>query len=116
MKTQELKTVVAIHTTATSVHFLDENGQPVIKLRVGDAYYVDEEGKMYICKKKFAKQCGYERHFLLDDEPVAINKVDFDEHRKIDAHKHLSFVTIGCICFKSAFDWYSDTCTKLCFD
>ena len=117
MKTQELKTVVAIHTTATSVHFLDAEGKAVVKVRVGDAYHVTEDGMMYICKKKYAKQCGYERHFHLNaDEPVAIFNVDSDEFRKVDANRHLSLVTIGCICFRNAFNWQSDTCSKLCFD
>lgn len=114
MKTQELKTVVKIHTTATSVHFLDENGKAIVKLRVGDACYTDEGGKMYICRKKFAAKC-LSRHFFLA-EPVAIDKVDPEEFRKVDSNRHLSFVSTDCKVFNDAYSWYSAFCSKLCFD
>lgn len=111
-----METVVKIHTTATSVHFLNNEGTPVVKLRVGDAYYVTQDGMMYVCRKKFAKQCGYERHFSVDEQPVCAFNVDLEEFRKVDEHIHLSFVMIGCICHTSEYNWYSDTCSKLCFD
>ena len=110
-----METVVKIHTTATSVHFLDENGKAVVKLRIGDAYYVTEDGMMYVCRKKFAKQCGYERHFSLD-EPVALFNVDLEEFKKVEGHRHLSLVKADCTCFTNEYNWYTATCNKLCFD
>lgn len=109
-----METVVSIHTTATSVHFLNKEGKAVVKLRVGDSYYTDEDGKMYLCKQKDAREC-WERRFFLK-YPVAIYDVDPEEGRKMDAHKHLSFVSTDCKCFEDPYNWYSAFCSKLCFD
>lgn len=123
MDAQELQKVVAIHTTAKSVHFLNKEGKPVFKLRVGDALYTDEDGKMYTNPVVIktgpitikAGQYITERQFFLN-EPVAIDAVDPEEYRKIDGHKHLSFVSTDCKCFKDPYNWYSAFCSKLCFD
>lgn len=114
METQELQKVVAIHTTKTSVHFLNEQGKPVFKLRVGDSYYVDDDNIIYVCKNKFARKC-LARHFF-KAEPVAIDKVDIREWIKLGAHKHLAFVSYDCKVFEDPYNWYSAFCSKLCFD
>lgn len=116
MKTQELQKVVAIHTTAKSVHFLNKEGRPVFKMRVGDALYTDEDGKIYTNPVLInTRQYVQERRFFLN-EPVAIDAVAPEEYRKIDEHKHLSFVSTDCKCFEDPYNWYSAFCIKLCFD
>jgi hypothetical protein len=116
MNAQELQKVVAIHTTAKSIHFLNKEGNPVFKMRVGDSLYIDEDSNIYTNPVVVnAGQYVQERRFFLN-EPVAIDAIDPEEYRKIDEHKHLSLVSTNCRCFTDPYNWYSAFCSKLCFD
>ena len=74
-----MKTVRKIKVTRSgNVHLLDNEGKVIIKLHGGDAFYTDENGKIYICRKDTIDYLHGEIHFYAKF-PICKDGADDDE-------------------------------------
>lgn len=104
-----METVTKVKVTRSgNVHLLNGEGKAVIKLHDGDAFFTDEDGKIYICRKDTIDYLNGEIHF--DQKlPVAIDKVDNSEWIDLLWSRYVMVISRPAMMFTSRYENYNVT-------
>lgn len=104
-----MKTVTKVKVTRSgNVHLLNSDGKVIIKLHGGDAFYTDEDGKIYICRKDTIDYLNGEIHF--DSKlPVCEDGVDNDEWIDLLVSRYLIMISRPAMMFTSRYENYNVT-------
>ena len=108
-----MKTLQKIKVTRSgNVHLLDNEGKAIIKLHSGDAFYTDENGKIYICRKDTIEYLNGEIHF---DAKLTICKDGADNDEWIDLlrSRYVMVIWRPAMMFAGKYEQYSVTANMI---